>query len=61
MRNHRPRRWMVALTLFSAAAYAAEKQPKYLDKETFFQMEGVSNPSISPDGSQIVFSRTGTT
>ena len=58
MKRYRERRWIVVLTLFSAAAFAADKQPKYLDKETYFQMESVSNPSISPDGSQIVFTRS---
>lgn len=29
-----------------------------LDKETFFEMESVSNPQISPDGRSIVFTRT---
>jgi dipeptidyl aminopeptidase/acylaminoacyl peptidase len=33
-------------------------QQKKLDKETFMDMESVSNPSISPDGRQIVFTRT---
>jgi dipeptidyl aminopeptidase/acylaminoacyl peptidase len=35
----------------------AQTQPRYLDKETFFQMETVTAPDISPDGSQIVFTR----
>ncbi|MBM3810406.1 MAG: S9 family peptidase [Acidimicrobiia bacterium] len=38
-------------------ASAAEKA-KLLDTETFFDMESVSNPAISPDGSLIVFSRS---
>src|ERR1700693_1212054 len=58
MKRYRERRWIVVLTLFSAVAFAADRQPKYLDKETYFQMESVSNPSISPDGSQIVFTRS---
>jgi dipeptidyl aminopeptidase/acylaminoacyl peptidase len=33
-------------------------QQKRLDKETFMDMERVGNPSISPDGKQIVFTRT---
>jgi len=46
------------LTLFCLAAVAlAQPQPRYLDKETFFQMESVTAPDISPDGSQIVFTR----
>lgn len=32
--------------------------PRPLDKETFFEMESVSNPEISPDGGSIVFTRT---
>lgn len=35
----------------------AQPGPKYLDKDTFFRMESISNPEISPDGSQIVFGR----
>jgi dipeptidyl aminopeptidase/acylaminoacyl peptidase len=48
-----------ACTFFVLAAAAAFAQPKprYLDKETFFQMETVTAPDISPDGSQIVFTR----
>jgi dipeptidyl aminopeptidase/acylaminoacyl peptidase len=40
-----------------AAIAAAQPAPRYLDKETFFQMETVSAPDISPDGAQIVFTR----
>ncbi len=48
-----------ACSLFVLAATLATAQPKprYLDKETFFQMESVTAPDISPDGSQIVFTR----
>jgi len=49
-----------ALALFllaSALPALADGPSRYLDKETFFQMESVSNPEISPDGSLIVFSR----
>ncbi|MEO8500175.1 MAG: S9 family peptidase, partial [Vicinamibacteria bacterium] len=35
----------------------AQAQSKVMDKETFFQMESISNPVIAPDGSQIVFTR----
>lgn len=31
---------------------------KFLDDETFMEMESVGNPSISPDGKHIIFSRT---
>jgi len=47
----------IALALLATAVYAADQKPKYLDKETYFQMESVSNPAISPDGGQIAFSR----
>lgn len=50
-------RCAVLLVVASALAIGADQKPKYLDKETFFQMETVSNPDISPDGSLIVFSR----
>src|SRR5215472_3568726 len=46
----------LALLLAAAAAFAQPK-PRYLDKETFFQMEAVTAPDISPDGGQIVFTR----
>lgn len=36
----------------------ANAQTKLLDTDTFFEMEGVSSPAISPDGKLIVFSRT---
>jgi dipeptidyl aminopeptidase/acylaminoacyl peptidase len=45
-----------ALPLLPAAA-AAEPARRPLDKTTFFEMEWVANPRISPDGSTIVFSR----
>ena len=31
---------------------------KLLDTETFMEMESIKSPIISPDGSQIIFSRT---
>ncbi|HEV8486027.1 MAG TPA: S9 family peptidase [Blastocatellia bacterium] len=36
----------------------AQSRKGTLDKETFMNMESVSNPSISPDGKLIVFTRT---
>ncbi|HTS30531.1 MAG TPA: S9 family peptidase [Bryobacteraceae bacterium] len=36
---------------------ALAQAPRYLDKETFFQMETITAPDIAPDGSQIVFTR----
>ena len=55
-------RRLLALTfalIVAAAAVAplAQHAAKYLDKETFFQMESISNPDIAPDGSQVVFGR----
>lgn len=35
-----------------------EKSPKLLDIETFMEMESLGNPDISPDGKQIIFTRT---
>ena len=46
---------LVALTLPAPAA--AQPKQGVLDKDTFMDMETVSNAAISPDGSQIVFSR----
>ncbi len=43
--------------LFCSAGFAAAQQPKYLTTDTFFEMESISNPEISPDGSQIAFTR----
>jgi dipeptidyl aminopeptidase/acylaminoacyl peptidase len=36
----------------------AQQKLRVLDKETFLEMESVGNPEISPDGRQIVFTRT---
>ena len=48
---------VLLLVPIAAQAVAAEQKSPVLDKETFMEMEGVSNPSISPDGRQVVFSR----
>src|SRR5262245_30837092 len=45
-----------AVLVCALPALAAEK-PRYMDKDTFFQMESIANPVISPDGSQVVFTR----
>ena len=45
----------VALAVPSAAQPASP--PGRLGTDTFFQMESITNPEISPDGSTIVFSR----
>lgn len=54
-------RWRLAVILMACATPAAtvlgEQRPAALEKATFFQMESVSNPEISPDGSTVVFSR----
>ena len=50
---HRFSRCLMAAALVGTTALAAAAQPparKLLDKETFFQMESVSSPQISPDG-----------
>ncbi len=49
-------RLLTAWLAFTAIA-AGQTKPRYLDKETFFQMETVTAPDLSPDGSQIVFTR----
>jgi dipeptidyl aminopeptidase/acylaminoacyl peptidase len=46
-----------ALVLVAQLSPSAQTGKRYLDKETFFQMETISNPEISPDGSQVVFGR----
>ena len=51
--------WSLAVALVAAIAPAAFAQPsRVVDKDTFFQMESVSAPSISPDGRQVVFTRS---
>ncbi len=40
-----------------ALTAAAAPSPKTLDKETFFDMETITGPQISPDGASVVFSR----
>jgi len=48
---------VLLLSLVLSISVLAQK-PRLLDKETFMEMEGVGNPQISPDGKQIVFTRT---
>ncbi len=55
--RHRPLALLVAGLLVSAGAVASAQKAKLLDQSTFFQMESVSSPIISPDGGTIVFSR----
>ncbi|HEX4948235.1 MAG TPA: DPP IV N-terminal domain-containing protein, partial [Blastocatellia bacterium] len=49
---------LIALCYLLLATSFAQTKPRLLDKETFMDMESVGNPSISPDGKQIVFTRT---
>jgi Tol biopolymer transport system component len=52
---------LLLLLLLSVGAAAQSKKggnKGTLDKETFMDMESVSNPAISPDGKQIVFTRS---
>ena len=47
------------LTLFSFSFLASGEKPyRLLTTETFFEMESVGNPSISPDGKLIIFTRS---
>ncbi len=52
------RRFVIVLILLPGLSYAADMKVKYLDKETYFQMESITNPEISPDGNQIAFTRS---
>jgi dipeptidyl aminopeptidase/acylaminoacyl peptidase len=40
-----------------AVSGGAQSKSRFLDKDTFMDMETISNPAIAPDGGQIVFSR----
>ena len=55
--RHRPLALLVAGLLVAAGAVASAQKAKLLDQSTYFQMESVSSPIISPDGGTIVFSR----
>jgi len=52
------RLFIVTVLFFLCAAAVAQPKPRLLDKETFMDMESVGNPEISPDGRQIIFTRT---
>lgn len=43
--------------VFIGFSLAAEKPPKLLETETYFEMESVGAPQISPDGKFIIFTR----
>lgn len=49
----------LAFVLSFASLPLAQQAPakKVMDKSTFFEMESVSNPQISPDGTTVLFSR----
>ena len=47
----------ISVLVASLAAPLGAQKSRVLDKETFMDMESVGNASISPDGTQIVFSR----
>lgn len=49
---------IIVVVSSSLAVVAAQQKLRVLDKETFLEMESVGNPEISPDGRQIVFTRT---
>ena len=49
---------VLVLTLLVSAPAFAQSRPRVLDKETFMEMESVGNPEISPDGKQVIFTRT---
>lgn len=48
---------LIVAGLFSVPI-SAQQKPGLLDKETFMEMESLGNPEISPDGKQIIFTRT---
>ncbi len=50
--------FVLLLPLSLLATAVAQNKPRLLDKDTFFEMESVGNPEISPDGRQIIFTRT---
>ena len=52
------RRSCLFLLVVCAAFGQTKPAPKVLDNDTFFEMESLGAPAISPDGSQIVFTRS---
>lgn len=46
------------LSTFAITAPAGEAEIKVLDTDTFFEMESIGSTAISPDGTQIIFSRS---
>src|SRR5262245_9610222 len=58
-RYARPITTLLALALLGTFVSAQDPpKRKLLDKDTFMEMESVSSPAISPDGREIVFTRT---
>ncbi len=49
---------VIAVLVALCAVAFTQPKPRMLDKETFMEMESVGNPEISPDGKQIIFTRT---
>jgi len=49
---------LLAAALLATLPLRASQKTRLLDKETFYQMESIARPRISPDGSQVVFTRT---
>jgi len=47
----------LVLLLVTATLLLSQPKAKLLEKDTFFDMETIANPHISPDGNSIVFSR----
>src|SRR5262245_9213813 len=50
--------YLLLVSLCLLAPVAAQQKARFLDKETFMEMESVTNPAISPDGKQVLFTRT---
>lgn len=48
---------MAGLAAVAFAQAAAPAATRLLTKDTFYQMESIQNPRISPDGTQVVFAR----
>jgi dipeptidyl aminopeptidase/acylaminoacyl peptidase len=42
---------------FCSLVFAAEKNYKLLETETYFEMESIGSPQISPDGNFVIFTR----
>ncbi len=49
---------VITLILMPPAVAGEQKQGKRLTTETFFDMENVGAPNISPDGKQVIFTRS---